>query len=339
MIDCYSGYNAVKPAAVYGAGFMIPGGVTGINLISEENYVGYYIENKLDDKVDIVSRAYNCIDYSSNDGWSIKNGLTSTASGSLYFIDCGSVNADRYAIYAEGLKNSSFDNFLIQNPTGSSATGVLAGALIGASTTTYATNSTLDFNVQMSGGSTSMYPIYISRARDCIISGDAELKSSRLLRIDHASRITIANWNVLTDTGNTFLIDGTGIAYVKDTVVKFTNGTSAGYAFLGRDDYAAYYVIDKNTVSVLNMNVNLGYRCYFVQSWSIATINAGGTSVTVTHGIYTTPTLVTITAQDTFGADAFISDVGATTFKINIPAGVGTNAVFFWYAAGPGYNT
>jgi len=49
-----------------------------------------------------------------------------------------------------------------------------------------------------------------------------------------------------------------------------------------------------------------------------ATISAGDTSVTVTHGMSGTPK-VTITATTEIGGrDAWVSDVGATTFKINV---------------------
>ena len=65
-----------------------------------------------------------------------------------------------------------------------------------------------------------------------------------------------------------------------------------------------------------------------------ATIDAGDKSVTVTHGVGTTPLTITITPAQNIGSrGVWYSDVGATTFKINISsADPFTDFTFGWRA-------
>jgi len=60
-----------------------------------------------------------------------------------------------------------------------------------------------------------------------------------------------------------------------------------------------------------------------------ATILAGNTSVTVTHGVGQTPTWFGIVARDIYGSGFMITNVGALTYDIEIPAPQpGGNALF-----------
>ena len=62
-----------------------------------------------------------------------------------------------------------------------------------------------------------------------------------------------------------------------------------------------------------------------------ATITAGNTNVTVTHGLGRTPK-VTATAKGQGGVQNWVSNVGNTTFKINIVAPQGADVDFDYIA-------
>ena len=65
-----------------------------------------------------------------------------------------------------------------------------------------------------------------------------------------------------------------------------------------------------------------------------ATIGAAATSVTVTHNLGDTPDVVMVVPTATWGTAAkfWVSDIGATTFKINVDAAPGANLTFDWVA-------
>jgi hypothetical protein len=66
-----------------------------------------------------------------------------------------------------------------------------------------------------------------------------------------------------------------------------------------------------------------------------ATVANGQTSVTVTHGYFETPSAyqITITPSNSMGSATkfYVSDVGATTFVVNVNTDPGeTTATFVW---------
>jgi len=64
-----------------------------------------------------------------------------------------------------------------------------------------------------------------------------------------------------------------------------------------------------------------------------ATITAGNTYVDVTHGMGTTPTSVQVTPTTNLGTRSFwVSDKGATTFRININSDDIIHHTFDWEA-------
>lgn len=63
-----------------------------------------------------------------------------------------------------------------------------------------------------------------------------------------------------------------------------------------------------------------------------ATILSGNTSVTVTHSLGQTPTAPLVTPQADPGDDWWVSNIGDTTFDINVGTAVGSDIVFGWVA-------
>ena len=61
-----------------------------------------------------------------------------------------------------------------------------------------------------------------------------------------------------------------------------------------------------------------------------ATITAETTSVNVTHGNLTTPTIITIAPQDENGLGWYVTAIGATTFTINLQVPPVSDTIFIW---------
>lgn len=87
---------------------------------------------------------------------------------------------------------------------------------------------------------------------------------------------------------------------------------------------------------------NLGFNAvasapaFVTENHGSASITSGNTSVTVTHGLSMTPTLeqISVTPQTSLGSAAFfwISNVGATTFQVNLNANPAGTVTFGWVA-------
>ena len=90
--------------------------------------------------------------------------------------------------------------------------------------------------------------------------------------------------------------------------------------FLGTFDNPAYF----EEVGTLKASGNEGF---VTENSGTASVETGAT---VNHGLAGTPTLVTVTAAESGPTDIYVSDVGASTFKINF--GGGGTKQFYWYA-------
>ena len=63
-----------------------------------------------------------------------------------------------------------------------------------------------------------------------------------------------------------------------------------------------------------------------------ATITIGNTSVTVSHGVGSTPNWINVMPQDENGLGWYVTAIGATTFQINIQVPQLGNADYIWSA-------
>lgn len=68
------------------------------------------------------------------------------------------------------------------------------------------------------------------------------------------------------------------------------------------------------------------------KQFGTATISAGQTSVTVNHGLGTTPRKVIVTPTSNPGTQWWVSNVTATSFTINVASAPTTNLTFYWEA-------
>ncbi len=88
---------------------------------------------------------------------------------------------------------------------------------------------------------------------------------------------------------------------------------------------AGMYVVGTNEA----VRYNSGY---VTEKSSTATITSGQSSVTVTHGLASTPTNVRVTGSTADTNALYVDTIGATTFKINAAGAVGGNRTVYWYA-------
>jgi len=73
-------------------------------------------------------------------------------------------------------------------------------------------------------------------------------------------------------------------------------------------------------------------RGYATENSGIATIPSGQTSVTFTHGLAGTPTIVVLGATHSEVADAYVSAKDATNITITVPNAVSADREISWYA-------
>ncbi len=91
-------------------------------------------------------------------------------------------------------------------------------------------------------------------------------------------------------------------------------------------DTAVLYIYSGSDIQNLHITGNLGFTTTFSGT---ATITSS-TYVDVTHGLAGTPTVINVTPATSGTGDWYISDIGATTFRINV-ANSGTYT-FYWTA-------
>lgn len=94
--------------------------------------------------------------------------------------------------------------------------------------------------------------------------------------------------------------------------------------------YQDFSLNGRGSLAKHNDNTTSGYKD---QSSGTATLTSGRTFVNVSHGLYTTPASVEITAtSDTLGNRFWISAKGATTFTITTNTAPGSPVTFDWRA-------
>jgi hypothetical protein len=90
--------------------------------------------------------------------------------------------------------------------------------------------------------------------------------------------------------------------------------------------------IDDSTTNGFVYGRNTGW---VTQNFGVTAAIASGTAVN--HSLDVTPTSVTVTAAESGPTDIYVTEVGATSFKINF--GAGCNKTFYWYARTTGFIT
>lgn len=94
---------------------------------------------------------------------------------------------------------------------------------------------------------------------------------------------------------------------------------------------AGWRINDAGTGTIIRDNVG-----YITEAWGTATIANGTNSITVAHGLSTTPTVVFPTGQHEETRDCIVTNIGAANFDIETGDGVNVTGdrTVMWYAYG-----
>jgi hypothetical protein len=325
IVDCISTDNGLdKPIPMYGAGFLLSNGMTAYNLISRDNALyGFEIETYGSAGVAL----YNCRDDGSAVAFYV-NGMGQ----SVQLYDCESWYAQKWALQASGINNGIIDNFRIVDPVGSGDHGASLN---------YWGNSSIDFDVVISG--TPAPPtviLWLYYCEQIDVSGRAMVAGGNLLSAYNCKNITLHDWVIyVTGASSVFGVSSStygfnltaGNIYMRDvqTVPTLQMG------FGGKVDWSVVWVVDKSTTTMVNLVPLYDgyYRTLFSNNKGVATVTGANSSVTVDHLLYTTPTIVFVTCNNTGAGNYSVSSITPTQFVISFTNQPGTNEwLFYWYA-------
>ena len=136
---------------------------------------------------------------------------------------------------------------------------------------------------------------------------------------------------------------GNGLWIANATVVivvggHFDNNDAYGINESSPSDYNIIALNDvrgntKGAISYVGSNSkilrNVGY---VAENKGTATISAGSTSVTVSHGLAATPSKVLVTPIGDPGDRFWVANVGSSSFDIAVATAPGADIDFYWYA-------
>jgi len=174
-----------------------------------------------------------------------------------------------------------------------------------------ANNKVIRRNILVGSGAAGI----VIRGDDCIVEGNFITGFTNCGILDYSrSRNLIKGNRVFNNTYYDIRLLATVDAVCIDNDVRGSNSTKR--------------ISDEGTNTVIKRNIG-----YVTENSGTATITAGATYVDVTHGLATTPDInrIKVTPKDNLGGRSFwISDVGATTFRINISSTDTVDHAFGW---------
>ena len=165
--------------------------------------------------------------------------------------------------------------------------------------------------------------VYILQSKDNYIFGVTVYNFSECFRIDSAGSAT------LTVERN----------FVQSCIADTPGSTAFSTGGSGQDNTFLDCIV-KNLGSATAFSLALSgdkaerYRVDGKPSWAegSATIANGNTSVTVNHGLVSTPTNVQLTGTHSEVKDAYVTNVGSTSFDIKVDSAVTADRTVYWKA-------
>jgi hypothetical protein len=129
---------------------------------------------------------------------------------------------------------------------------------------------------------------------------------------------------------------GDGINRVTGNWIQDFNDPDYGYGILVGGNYNTILdnevTLNRVPISVTgSYNIVKRNRGYATEASGAATIPAGSTSVTVSHGLAAAPTKVLVTPAGNLGA-VWVSNITSTSFTINCSTAPPSNTTVYWYA-------
>lgn len=238
-------------------------------------------------------------------------------------------------VLIEGAINTIIQDNLFESFTTSSA--IDAGTTDG-----YIYNIKIEGNSFRDCGSTSSYYVLKIRYVQYLTIQDNNMY--------HCARFFMEYCDYLTISGN-YIVNGVhhGMEIAKSKNITVTNNvirdcsgtrglsltgaiTAATPVFISGNSFISGTTKYYNDGSYTNVRLknNDGYRS---ESSGVATILNGTTYITVTHGLSGTPTKIIVTGSSADTVDCYVSNIGSSTFRINVPSTLSSgDKNVYWYA-------
>ena len=118
-----------------------------------------------------------------------------------------------------------------------------------------------------------------------------------------------------------------GNRFKSSTIVDYLQTAGGGWYFSDNVFGSVPIIKTGGNNGVFENNVG-----YVTEKTGTATILNGQTSIIVTHGLATTPSMVIVTGSNGEVSACYVTSIGATTFTINVASAVSGNRVVYWYA-------
>jgi len=201
-------------------------------------------------------------------------------------------------------------------------------------------------NINITAGKPDYYDInHINIINNIVIGSDAHgiILYGRRANIKH--NIVIDSGMDRTNVGATYVgisVKGDYISIQGNLLYNPSKTIDIGITAFGVDlptDYIS--IVDNNILSGFTTPIsNYGAHSitkrnigYVTENSGVATVSAGNSYVDVPHGLAGTPTKIIVTPKDSDPGDRFwISDVGSSTFRINLATAPATDKNFYWEA-------
>jgi len=184
--------------------------------------------------------------------------------------------------------------------------------------------------------------------KDCVISGAlAWFKKLHLERVVGRLQIREGEVDICSHyndlvlgiiSGLTINFGTTDTGLLKSRIEVCGWGGSTTYINFTNDD-------GRNEITIRvesNTNIDLsgkasnttitGHAGAFFENEGSATITSGNTSVTVNHGLFSTPSNIQLTGTHSEVKDAYVTNIGATSFEIHVDSAVSADRTVYWKA-------
>jgi hypothetical protein len=346
------GQGSLKQVRViqFGGSGIVVQGVASVNMNDVYMEDVYLTQNGMNatspgSNLVITSTAYDCeyhrVITAGDSAKSTSKYGFNNAGYSQKFIDCHAYFHSFYGFYQVGgsgtviiggeWETNAKDQINIQSTDNLIITGARC---FGGSTNkdialTSISQSTITANTCNSTTSDKNIGLYASDTSVVIGNSCANATSAGIEIGGSCKRISVTGNHVAS---NGIYVSGT-YSLVRSNIVSLQGITEFTGADYNRIEGNVIYTAGK-TITVVGTHTKVARNTGYVSEASgSATITAGNTSITVNHGLASTPVRVSLTpSTDTLGARWWISATSSTQFTISINASQASNISFHWFA-------
>lgn len=173
------------------------------------------------------------------------------------------------------------------------------------------------------------------RGNYSLIQSNGFYNCSQSIKLASGYSNNVVSDNIFSYCYAGILLDSSSYNTISGNVFKnqTTNGEvteqgTSNYNIIVQNDFPDKYGIIKTGANTI-IHENTGY---YTELAGTATISSGQSSKIVSHNMPSAPTYVIVTGSSTETSACWVTDIGSTTFTINVPSAVSGNTVVYWYA-------